>query len=238
MRKTLVILFFLVSVSGACQTILIKDEVDVTLNESDTGPNKDHYYSTFSSFGMLFGAPDSTGSEIVPYKSIYFDMGWRSKRQFSGFFALGNEFNFNLKNYNIKQTDEKVFGGFQQHKKEKLVLVNANYTLFTRFNFVKRGDHLGKYLDLGAFGEYAFVTRHITKDKIASGDGYTYSKHYLRGLKYVNRVNYGFTARLGFSYLTLFCNYRFSDLFNNKVFPAYPEIPRFTAGISLDVPVY
>jgi len=238
MRKTLAILLFFISAAAMSQTILIKDEVDETLNESETGPNKTHYYSTFSGFGMMFGAPDSIGSEIVPYRSICYEMGWRSKRQFSGFFALGNEFNFNLKNFYIKQHDEKVFGGFQQHKKEKLLLINANYTLFTRFNFVKRGDHLGKYLDLGGFAEYAFITRHITKDKIETEDGYTYSKHYLRGLKFINRFNYGVTARFGLSYLTFFCQYRMSDIFNDKIFPAYPELPRFTAGISLDVPVY
>lgn len=238
MRKTLAAVFLLLFSAAGAQTILIKDEVEETLTESTVGANKDRYYSSFTSIGVLFGAPDSTGSEINPEKSWYYEMGWRTKKQFNGFFAIGSEFNFNAKNYNIKQHDEKVFGGFEKHKKEKLFLINANYTLFMRLNFVKRGDHLGKYLDLGGFAEYAFIRRHITKDKVETGFGYTYSKHYLRGLKFVNPFNYGVTARFGVNYLSVFCNYRLSDIFNDKVFPAWPELPRFTAGFSFDVPVW
>lgn len=237
MRNILLfILFILFSVHTNAQNVIIKQDVGMDFKHDDYGPNKKYFKSTFTGFGFLFGSPDSIGSEINWYKSLYYETGRRSKKQLSPFYAIGREASLNVKSYSIKQHDQKTFGGFQKHKSERLLLINANICLYNRFNFKpKRGNSLGKYLDIAAYGEYTLMGRHIITDKIDPLSGYKNGKYWLRGLKYLNKLNYGVQARIGFSALTFVCSYRLSEIFKKTIQTDYVEIPRFTGGICVDV---
>ena len=220
------------------QNVILKQDVNKDFENDEYGPNKKRYRSTFTSFGFLFGNPDSIGSEINWYKSFFYETGNRKKRQLSKFYAIGRETSLNIKSYSIKQHDEKTFGGFEKHKAERLLLVNLNLTIYNRFNFKpNRGNSLGKYLDLAGYIEYAFIGRHIVTDKIDQVSGYSQGKYWLRGLKYLNKFNYGAQARFGLSHFSFFCSYRFSNLFKEKNQIDYIELPRFTAGFSVDMPL-
>jgi hypothetical protein len=237
MRK----LFFLAAIvapfSLSAQNVIIKQDVNKDFEKEEHGPNRKFYNSTFSGFGMLFGEPDSAGSAINWYRSFYYENGSRHKRQFGSFFALGHDASVNLRSFSIAQDSSKTFGGIQQHKAERFFNVNGNLTLFMRFNFLpNRGNHLGRYLDLGGFVEYSVITRHMVRDKLQTSTGYNHSRSYLRGLQYVNRLNYGATVRIGFGHISFFGQYRYSDMFKKTETINYQELPRYTAGITFDMP--
>ncbi|MBX7093634.1 MAG: hypothetical protein K1X56_02850 [Flavobacteriales bacterium] len=237
MKKIISIAFLFFIHAAQSQNVIIKQDVENDFEEQEYGPNKKYYNATFTSFGLLFGAPDSTGSAVNWAKSFYYETGARHKHQFSPLFAMGHDFNLNFKSYSIKQNDEKTFGGISHHKSERLLKVDANFLIYTRFNLKKkRGNQLGRYIDLAGYVEYQLFARHMTKDKIDAQLGGSMVKSYYRDLPYLNKWNYGATVRLGFRHMLLFCQYRISDMIKPSTQFPYQELPRFCAGICFDVP--
>lgn len=237
-KNFLLFVFAFGSLFANAQNIILKQDVEKDFEDSDYGPNKKHYRSTYTNLGFIFGNPDAPGSSVNWYKSIYYETGNRTKRQYGQFYALGRETSFNIRNYSIAQKDGKTFGGFEKHKSEDLLLINLNLTIYNRFNFKPhRGDHLGKYIDLAGYLEYTPIARHITRDKIDSQSGYSQGNTWLHGLKYLNRFNYGVQIRLGLGGISFFGMYRISNMFKKTTQISYVELPRYTAGISFDIPV-
>ncbi len=238
MRSGVFLFLFFTTQLLSAQTVLLREDVNVGLAIPNEGPNRKHYHATFFSAGLHFGEPDQRGSELRWQNCLFVETGWRHKRELTRFYALGHDFSFNFRNLRVRQHEDKRFGGPAIHAREKLVLINANLLLFQRFNFLpNRGDHLGKYLDMGLYGEYAIWARHITQDDVEAENGYKRARTVLRGPRYLNRFNYGVALRYGISGISVFCTYRLSDMFRGKAPFDYPELPRFCAGISFDMNV-
>ena len=236
MRILIVFLFLLSSELVSAQVILIQENVNADTVLSDVGPNRRKYSSGFYSIGMLFGQPDSTGSAINSKSSFHFQLGGRTKYKLNNVFSWGIENMLDYKSFRIKQNDEKTFGGDVIHKKETFIVLSYELLLFTRINFdPKRGDHLGKYLDLGAYGGFNFIKRHKVVDTVNTQYGFERGKYIMSNLKYVEKFNYGVTARIGWWGLSLYCNYRLSNLFKRYQSINYQELPRFEAGINIDI---
>lgn len=236
MRKLLIIFLIIVSENISAQVILIQENVNADTVLSETGPNRKKYYSGFYSVGMIFGQPDSTGSAIDSKASYHLQLGNRAKFKVNNVLSWGVENMFDYKSFRIKQNDDKTFGGDVLHKKETFIVLSYELLLFTRFNIdPKRGDHLGKYLDLGVYGGYNLIKRHKVVDTVSSVYGFERGKYIMTNLKYVEKFNYGVTARIGWWGLSLYCNYRLSSLFKPFQSINYQELPRFEAGINIDV---
>jgi hypothetical protein len=221
--------------TAGAQEILIRQFPQLDTIPSEKGPNRKHYYATFFGFGSLFGSSDSSGSDINPAKSYWVSLGFRYKRKYSSFFNTGWDLSIEARNFNIKQSDEKVFGGKFTHQRERLFQYTANVSFFTRFNLSKRGDHLGKYIDLFATAIYAPIERHYTYDKIDAIYGETRGKHVFTHLQYIERFFGQVGIRYGLSFLQFQVFYRPLDMFKNSSRFPYPELPRFGAGIVIDI---
>ncbi len=229
----------LIAENVSSQVVLIQEDVNADTVASDSGPNRRHYNSSFYSFGMLFGSPDSTGSAIHPQSSFHVQLGTRSKIKVNNVLSWGMENLLDFKSYRLKQDTSKTFGGDALHKKETFMVLAYDILLFTRINFdPKRGDHLGKYLDLGGYGGVNFLRRHKLVDTVNTQYGFERGKYIASNLKYVEWFNYGLTARVGWWGLSLYFNYRLSDLFKVYQSIRYQELPRFEAGINFDIESY
>jgi hypothetical protein len=236
MRIFLFIVFFSWVEFSTAQVILIQENVNADTTLSETGPNRKKYNSGFYSIGMIFGAPDSIGSAIDAKASFHLQLGSRVKLKLNNVFSWGIENMLDYKSFRIKQIDDKTFGGDVIHKKEAFIVLSYELLFFTRINFdPKRGDHLGKYIDLGAFGGYNFLRRHKVVDTVNTQYGFERGKYIMSDLKYVEKFNYGLTARIGWWGLSLYCNYRLSDLFKPYQSIDYQELPRYEAGINIDI---
>jgi len=217
------------------QEYLIRQFPRLDTIPSKIGPNRTHYLATFFGFGSLFGPTDSSGSDVNPARSYWINAGWRYKKKHSTFFNTGSDLFFEVRNFSLAQTDEKVFAGQFKHKKERLFQVTINYSLFFRFNLVKRGNHLGKYIDLFATAIYAPIERHYTYDKIDAVYGETRGKHVFTHLQYIQRFFGQVGVRYGISAVQFQVFYRPLDMFKNSGRFPYPELPRFGAGIIIDI---
>jgi hypothetical protein len=236
MRIVALLFFLLLTDLVSAQVILIQENVNADTVLSKTGPNRKKYFSGFYSIGMIFGQPDSTGSAIDSKASYHLQLGNRTKFKLNNIFSWGIENMLDYKSFRIKQNDDKSFGGDVLHKKETFILLSYELLLYTRINFdPKRGDQLGKYFDIGAYGGYNGIRRHKVVDTISNQYGFERGKYIMSNLKYVEKFNYGVTARIGWWGLSLYCNYRLSDLFKPHQSIRYQELPRFEAGINIDI---
>ena len=217
--------FILLLLPAFSQTPVLSEEVDLNIEKPKFGENRRNYTHFYISLGALFGKAEGDIMEINPWKSLYYDFGFRYKLKLFEYNAVGFQIYFNRYSYRLKYNDNQV-----AHDKDRLINNNLGLGLFDRVNFSKRGDYLGNYLDIGAYGEFAYSRIQWYKQKQSNGE---VLEAQLKKLKSVEKLNYGVFANLGFGKKILFFKYRLSDMISDK--EKYDEMPRFVAGIQLGI---
>ena len=218
-------LILLFSFPVLSQTPVLSKEVNLNKEKPKYGENRKNYTHFYMSLGALFGKAEGEILEINPWKSSYFDFGFRYKLKLFEYNAVGFQVSYNRYSFRLKYDDPKI-----AFDKDKLISNNFGIGLFDRINFGKRGNHLGKYLDLGAYGEFAYSRKHWYKQK-QSNDEVLVAE--LKRLNSLEKLNYGIFANLGFGKKVLFFKYRLSDSISDK--EKYDEMPRFVTGIQLGI---
>ena len=143
---------------------------------------------------------------------------------------MGSIINCNLKKFNIRQNANKIFPNNSLSDNEKLLTRNLALELFNRFNYGKRGNYIGNFLDIGAFGEWNFFPTYVVDNKSSSSfSGKTKLIH--SDLRFTNVFNYGVTACLGFNKYVIYSSYRLSNVFRSS--SNFAELPRFIIGLQL-----
>jgi len=226
-KYSIAILLTLLSLTGFTQTVLMHQDVNDTVLGKH-GPNLRNFSHFYVGFGFIAGKPDSAGSAIKYGRSVDWMLGYRYKFRISNFFAIGYDIDFNSYTYALKQSAGKTLPNDTLHNKEQMNFDDLGLAGYMRFNYGRRGNRVGNFIDIGAFGDWSFASDHFTKDKKQNGN---IVKTTVSRLKYINNTNYGFTARVGFGRYVFFANYRLSDLFKTSYH--YAELPRITAGIQL-----
>lgn len=217
----------LIGLTGNAQMVLLEEEGKFDTISPSSGPNR----SNFSQFYISYGIPIAdvhTGAEIYTGRSFDFDFGYRYKRKIGNVYALGFEIFYKVQDFNMKQDSGKIVPDTILHDKERLRFNNLGVGIYNRFNFGKRGDVVGNFLDIGAYGSWTYRLAHITKDELPNGNKV---RTHTRGLDYYEPLNYGLVVRLGFNRFVFYGTYRLSDLFKPK--HNYPELPFISAGIQL-----
>ena len=124
--------------------------------------------------------------------------------------------------FNLKQLDTKEVPTTEIHDKEKIKLHGLGATFYNRFNFGKRGNIIGKYLDIGGFLNYTINSIHYTKDNISDSEDLFNSDTHAKvkvvknsRLDYIQPIQYGVYCRAGIDWFALKFTYRFSDVFKD-----------------------
>lgn len=207
---------------------------DVVVGDSSiVGPNKKKYNHFYFSYGNILGASETDSVAAKIWGSYEFAFGYRFKYRVSQFYSLGFGINYNSKTYNIKQDSFKLFPNNVVHKWEKLVLRNLAFDVYNRFNYGKRGNYIGNFIDIGAYADWSFMPVYVSYDEytLVNSVSASNTRQIHKGLVYVNTINYGVNARLGFNKYVLYASYRLSDIF--KPGYIYTELPRIVAGIQI-----
>jgi hypothetical protein len=228
MRKySITFLFAIISFIGLSQNVLMHQDVkDTTLGKH--GPNLKNFGHFFIGLGFVLGKPDSAGSNILHGRSTEFTFGYRYKLKICKFFAIGYDIDFNSYTHALKQSGYKTLPDSVKHNKEQMNFNDLGLSGYMRFNYGRRGNRVGNFIDLGAFGDWTFAANHFTKDKNQYGN---IVKTTVSHLKYLNSTNYGAMARLGFGRYVFFANYRLSDIFKKSY--NFSELPRITVGFEI-----
>lgn len=235
MRFLMTIALALIVFEGTCQTAVFRHDVQSDWTFDDRGPNRKRFTQGIVGYGFIAGTSESDSATIIGGRSAQFYTGYRSKFKISERYALGYGLTFVRKNFFLEQDSTKLLPTPDIWKREKLQTTSLRVDLYQRFNFKKRGDFLGEYLDIGGYFNYHLAKRHVIVDDsdLPSLFGSRNSRIVNSGLQYMQDYSYGLNARLGWNVIVLFGEYRLSDLFQSFSGRQFPELPRLTIGIEL-----
>ena len=225
------------------QNVVLEQDVNKDTVQQTNGPNLKHFSQFYVGYGLVAGETDGSGADIKYGASDQWMVGYRYKRKISNFYALGYELNYNAYTFVLDDSKDKLFPTSVSYDKEKLVLHNLGLVLYNRFNFGRRGNHLGKYLDLGAYGDWSFDSKYIAKYELDSANAFGAKKIKMisKDLQYLNKIHYGVLARFGINRFMVFGSYRLSDIFkdeyqqSNENILGYPELPRMVFGLQIGI---
>jgi hypothetical protein len=228
MLRTLIfamLLFTCRVVSG--QAVVISEDLRERDKTPEFGMNRKHYRHFFAGFGFAAGNPENPGAEIQYGRSWTFDYGLRYKRRFNDTFSAGYELLFKRASYFPRQESGKLVPGPELHDREKIVFSSLGAGLYQRINYGKRGDYIGRFIDLGVYGDWHFNVRHVSFDQA----GRERVRVRRTGMDYPESLGYGILFRKGFNNMVFKAAYRLSDLFREDA--GLPEFTRLTVGLEL-----
>lgn len=225
--KTILLLVLLLNViSAKAQTVLLNYDKEAE-PKYDKGPNQKKFTQGFMKFGFVLPST-SHEEEIETGTSVIWGMGIRKKFKVSSVYSLGWEFQFDFTDYKLKNKTGLVSPYATSIDTRRFDISALSLGQFNRFNFDPgRGNFLGTYLDLGITGKYCLSMAEVYKYKT----GYGTARTEIDDLDYVKTVQAETFARFGYSHISIWASYRFTDLFITTFH--MDEMPRMNLGIEI-----
>lgn len=233
MKKIFILLIAVYAINNSAysQTVLLEENVKGDTIVSKFGPNLTHFSYFYFDYSLVAGK-DERGAEVKYGNSHTWAFGLRYKFKICKFYAIGAGLNYRQYSFRLAQNSNKVVPNTILHDKEKLILNTWGGEFYNRFNYGRRGNQLGNFIDVGIFGSWISNTKHYTKDKADILTDANITEVTSSDLNYMEDFIYGLRVRMGFNRLMFTGEYRMSDLFKEK-YVAFPELPRLTIGIDL-----
>ena len=219
--------------AGRAQQVLLRANVadDTLLN--GTGPNRRYFGHLYVGAGLVVGA----GAPSAPLRhglgSSEFQLGGRLKRRFTQNVAVVADLRYAYLRYGFEQTAAKTFPSAGLHRSEYLGLHQIQAEGGLRLNAGRRGNTVGSYLDLLAWGGWvAGTARTAVADPAPSGPASTTTTDI--GLPYLRRWAGGAGARLGFDRYALVVRHRFSTVRRpGTTLGDGPDLPPWVVGFEI-----
>jgi len=227
MKLLFILLLSFLFLTANTQEIVFSQDVKSDTVRPTKGPNLKYFTHPYIGLGF----PLYTNEDVTYTKtgsSMIVDYGVRFKRRFTNTFAVGLDLSMNWAAYKIKQAAGKSFPGSAINKKEKFQVNSLTPAVYARINVGKRGNFVGNFMDLGAYGSWNWKRAHKTTNENDEGERV---KVLTSRLTYMESLSYGLLARIGINRYVLSARYRLSDLFKSS--SAIPEVPRFSAGLEV-----
>ena len=221
--------FLVISMSVFAQEEILEMNPAVDTIEPVKGPNRKHFVHPFMSFGMCVDAGE-TGAQVKQPRIDQFSFGVRYKRRIAEHFAWGWDLAYNVNDYSLKQNLIKTTPDSFLYDRQRMLFYNAQAGLYVRINYGKRGNTLGKYIDLAGYGDAVIAHTLYTKYHLMDN---SVVRSRRTGLGYFQRLNYGAQVRFGFKKMIIYGQYRLSDMFYKP--ENFAELPRIIAGIQFSL---
>ncbi|NML64200.1 hypothetical protein HHL22_03180 [Hymenobacter sp. RP-2-7] len=210
------------------QQVLLQTNVATDTIAPRTGPNRPWFGHVYLGYAPAVGA--SALGVKYGFGSAETLVGGRLKRRLTGGLALCADLRYGYLRYQLNpdanhpapfRTDPEA----DQH----LAYHQAQGELSLRLNPERRrGNVLGRYLDVLAYGGYALGTTYAAEQPAPGGGQQEVVVHQP---PYLARWLGGVGVRVGSNSLALVGRYRLNDALRSPAFPAEP--PRFTVGVEL-----
>ena len=218
--------------AARAQQVLVQANVANDTLKTTFGPNRRWFGHGYVALGLAVG-PAETGAKLrYGFSSAEARVGGRLKLRLSQSVALCGDLAYAYLRYELAQEAGKRVPAPTLHLRENLALHQLATEVALRLNYGRRGNVVGRYLDLLAGGSWAAGTRHTTEDVPAPGiNSFATTES---GLPYLRRFGGSVGGRLGFDRYALVARYRLSPAFASG-YGAWPELPRWVVGIEVGV---
>lgn len=219
--------------AAQAQSVLLRGDVAADTLRSDMGPNRTFFSHFYLGYAAVVGEFDGPGAELRYARSGEIFVGMRQKFRLSQAAAVGLDLRYARLVYHLAQNDQKILPTPAQHQRETIALPQTQAEVYGRLNIGRRGNVVGRYLDLTGWGGWIIGSAHHYVDKPGpNGSGRVEVTE--RKLNYINRWVYGVGARLGSGRYALVGRYRLADSFKDLAdAPRYPEFPRLVLGLEV-----
>jgi len=239
MTKLIIITFLLSSNILFGQTVILNEKpLKYDLLSPSVGPNFRHFNHLYMSYNFIVPTGNNNEIETNFAKSYIFNLGWRYKFKITEFLAIGTALNFYNVTYNLTQNEKKMIPNNIQHTKEKMKFNSLGTEFFIRINYWRRGNVVGKFIDIASYINYALTVKHLYQDPQTNTNAPYFAGVVdvtLSDLTYVERLNYGLRVRLGFNRWVLTSSYRLSNLLTESYLENIGnyEFPRLSIGFEI-----
>ena len=239
----LTILLTLLSSDLYGQELLLSETVSSDTLIMSEGPNTKKFSHSYIGLAFAVG-PDLPGSRINYGKSFEFTIGQRTKWRVNNFYAIGLDMIYHVNSYSLKQEKDKLLPNDSIHSREKIKFHNIGLGFYNRFNYGKRGNYMGNFVDVGMQFDVPFAASITSKDdlNLAGQNNGRVETTKTTKLRFLTDYNYSGYLRLGFNKVVVTASYRLSDLFRsdptlftkyNNGLSKYPELPVLHIGIQM-----
>ena len=215
-------------------------EVDSTEYETTFGPNTAYYQHGFISYGMPIPIIESD-SLRTKWGGVFLEYGSRGKIKVAEWLALGWEVSYQYNSQSIVQDSVlNLLSLGEVFEKQQIKKHVINSGIHVRFNAGRRGNNLGKYVDLGGFTSFVAGSRMILvreEDRNQVNFGSAQQRTVLKRINFTSPFQYGASVRIGLNGFILWGRYTLNDSFrkqeevNNGI--QLPNLTPLTAGIQL-----
>jgi hypothetical protein len=221
------------------QTVLLHETInDYDFKIPKKGPNFRHF--NYLNIGYAFFIPSNSSNEIETRaaNTTIFTIGWRYKYKIANWIAIGGGINYSNEIFDLKQETGKVVPDSILHSKEKLKFNSLGPDVYIRFNFGKRGNIIGRFIDLGAYAAYAFKVKDMYEDNLEKNlsTGNAGIQKVIRSdLDYVEKIHYGLKVRIGVNRFVLTGTYRLNELLTEDYKKQVGEqtLPQLSIGFEI-----
>jgi hypothetical protein len=212
------------------QQVLVQADVAEDTLKSVYGPNRLYFGHLYVGYGLVAGPADTGAGVRYGFSSGELRVGGRFKMRLGQALALNLDAGYAYQYFGLTQNSQKTLPTPALHRRESLGLHLLFSEASLRVNAGRRGNSVGRYLDLLAGGGWVGATTHMTEDDPATGISSIETTE--RGLPYLRRWTGGVGARFGIDRYALVGRYRLSPAFGSG-YAAWPELPRWVVGLEV-----
>ncbi|MVN75570.1 hypothetical protein GO988_04450 [Hymenobacter sp. HMF4947] len=214
--------------AARAQQVLLQTDVANDTVPARTGPNRRYFGHFYAGNALALGA-DGLGIKHG-FSSSELQLGGRLKRRLGPALALNADLRYAYLRYTLATGDARPAPFALPHDTETLSYHQLQGEASLRFNPGRRGNVVGRYVDLLAYGGRALAAIHATDDPSPNGGRLEVIDHEPR---YLARWQGGVGARVGSNALALVGRYRLSDALRPAGPAALPEPPRWVLGLEI-----
>ncbi|MFT4523230.1 MAG: hypothetical protein ACI8ZN_002182 [Bacteroidia bacterium] len=225
-RYQLLALTAVLSCTLSAQTVILEQNVNSDTIISNHGKNRKHYTGTFYDVKFAIGASEGDTTSVMKQGASWaYGFGLYRKYKISNFYSILGSAAFRRTEYQFETKDPMVYN--------KLILNDVSAEFSNRFNYGRRGNFIGNYVEIGASAAYTFANRKKVKTTPNDPDvNYKSRKLIYTDVNYLEPLNYYGHLRFGFNRYVVTADYRLTDLINdNKEL----KMPPLLLGLRIDL---
>jgi len=250
MKKTffISIIICLFSINLFSQTILLEENVDSeSFAKAPFGKNSKNYSHYYIGFDFYLPTDNTKEFQSRYGQSNNFNIGWRYKLRATNWLAFGADIEYVLMSHYLELplfVDSLDYLMDADYGKQKLKLNYTGAEVYVRFNFGRRGNSIGKFIDFAAYGLYNFYAKHVIFNRLNNQNIYRANtvKIINSNLDYIEMLNYGARFRLGVDRYIFCFSYSLANIFTQEfkqdVYSWQQprlDLPKLTIGFQLSL---